>query len=299
MSDQHIALLGGDTETSGLDPKTSRIVEVALMDFDPMTGLVDRERCLHLYFNPEVEMSQELQDVHGLSNAFVAGQPLFKEQRDLVINALEGRTFVAHNARFDVSMLEAEFKRTKARGAPVVTFESLNCKVVDTLAISRGYLKTKSGLHNLDVLLEHFELPATGREQFHGALVDVMLLASVYPHLMRVRAKTISDVSRFLGFNLDDRIGDGDFREIVQRMLKLEELKSFLEREKTKLEDLYVAQQGRNGWSDGDFQVSVSQGVARVDWKKVQSSLLPEVDLTSFMGPEPKASLKFQREKQD
>ena len=53
-----------DTETTGLDPKCHRIIEIAaveLMDRRP-TG-----RTVHFYVNPDREIDLGASDVHGLS----------------------------------------------------------------------------------------------------------------------------------------------------------------------------------------------------------------------------------------
>ena len=62
-----------DTETTGLDPRSGhRIIEVACIEMENrrFTG-----RHLHKYVNPEREIDEGAQRVHGISLEFLADKP--------------------------------------------------------------------------------------------------------------------------------------------------------------------------------------------------------------------------------
>ena len=66
-----------DTETTGLDPKTGdRLVEIGCIE---LVNRVPTGRTFHAYFNPERSMPIEAEQVHGLSDAFLADKPCFRE----------------------------------------------------------------------------------------------------------------------------------------------------------------------------------------------------------------------------
>ena len=66
-----------DTETTGLDPKTGdRMVEIGCVE---MFNLVPTGKTYHAYYNPERDMPAGAEAVHGLSSAFLADKPLFRE----------------------------------------------------------------------------------------------------------------------------------------------------------------------------------------------------------------------------
>jgi DNA polymerase-3 subunit epsilon len=98
----------------------------------------------------------------------VQDAPYFEHVADRVAELLEGRVFVAHNARFDRGFVRAEL--IEARGeAP--SFESL-C----TVQMARGLLP---GLRrrNLDALAGHFGVPILGRHRAGGdALATARIL---------------------------------------------------------------------------------------------------------------------------
>lgn len=293
VSDSHtsVSLLGGDTETTGFEAKKDRVIELALLDFSPVTGAVSPQGALHMYFNPERDVPEATSNIHGLTGEFLAGQPLFKEKRDEVAARLEGRTFVAHNAQFDVRMLEGEFALTRARGAPVITLQSLGCRVVDTLAMARQYVRTESRTFTLDALLSHFGIPAVGREKFHGAAVDVALMASVYPYIAATRNTYRKNIDVLLTESLDAPLPAGDLDEIVRRYMELESIRKFLEKEKERLEEFFVSVQGKGDWSGAQYCAKLSTST-QVDWAKVRERHLKDLDLTEFSKPISRFTLK-------
>lgn len=109
-----------DTETTGLDPLSGRIVEIGAIKFDSR-GIVARYDVL---INPEMPMPEEAGKVNGITDEMLEGKPLiaavFPDFFDFIGNGI----LVAHNAPFDVSYVNAELQRM---GKP-----PLANKVIDT-----------------------------------------------------------------------------------------------------------------------------------------------------------------------
>jgi DNA polymerase-3 subunit epsilon len=97
-----------DTETTGRDPATDRIVEVAAVVWDG-TDVVHRSNWL---VDPGRPIPQEATDVHGLTDADVAGKPSFAEILPALIEVLAGRVPLAYNAHFDRQFLIEEYNRS-------------------------------------------------------------------------------------------------------------------------------------------------------------------------------------------
>ncbi|UTC24317.1 DNA polymerase III subunit epsilon [Candidatus Comchoanobacter bicostacola] len=158
-----------DTETTGFDPKSERMLELALIE------VVDRQqtgRVLHLYINPEQEVSAGAYRVHGISWNDVKDKPVFKSVAQEVIDFMQGGIFLAHNAPFDVGFFNMEFKR-----AGVDFMIGRDVDVVDTLAIAK---KMYPGQRNsLDALCTRLSIDRSHRK-LHGALLDTELLVQVY-----------------------------------------------------------------------------------------------------------------------
>ncbi|WP_316196697.1 DNA polymerase III subunit epsilon [Bradyrhizobium sp. SZCCHNS3053] len=158
-----------DTETTGLDRKTDRIVEIGcveVFDFLP-TG-----RTYHQYCNPLQPVSKEAFAVHGLGDVFLSTKPTFKRIHNRFLSFIEGATLVAHNAPFDMGMINAELDRL---GLP-----PLKNEVVDTLELAKRVHPRRK--HTLDALCSVYNIDKSRRET-HGALLDSELLAQVYIEL--------------------------------------------------------------------------------------------------------------------
>src|SRR5690606_34528340 len=87
-------------------------------------------RTLHKYINPERDMPAEAFAVHGLSEEFLRGHPVFAEVVTDFMDFIGDARLVAHNAEFDVKFLNFEVKRL---GFPPLA----PSRIVDTLAITR------------------------------------------------------------------------------------------------------------------------------------------------------------------
>ena len=67
-----------DTETTGLSPASGdRMVEIGCIE---LVNRVETGNSFHAYFNPERPMDPAAQEVHGLSDAFLANKPLFEDK---------------------------------------------------------------------------------------------------------------------------------------------------------------------------------------------------------------------------
>jgi DNA polymerase-3 subunit epsilon len=160
-----------DTETTGLEPAEGhRIIEIGCLE------LVNRRltgRKFHQYLNPEREIDRAAEDVHGLSNAFLADKPRFAEVAEEFLEFVRGAELVIHNAAFDLGFLDAELARLDPSGPAMAQV----CGVLDTLMLAR---QLHPGQRNsLDALCKRFEIDNSNRE-LHGALLDAQLLADVY-----------------------------------------------------------------------------------------------------------------------
>jgi DNA polymerase-3 subunit epsilon len=160
-----------DTETTGLEPAEGhRIIEIGCLE------LVNRRltgRKFHQYLNPEREIDRAAEDVHGLSNAFLADKPRFADVAEEFLEFVQGAELVIHNAAFDLGFLDAELARLSPPGPAMAQV----CGVLDTLMLAR---QLHPGQRNsLDALCKRFEIDNSNRE-LHGALLDAQLLADVY-----------------------------------------------------------------------------------------------------------------------
>ena len=160
-----------DTETTGLSPlQGHRIIEIGCIE------LINRRptgREYHRFVNPERDIDEGAERVHGISRAELEGHPRFAEIADELLEFIRGAELVIHNADFDVGFLEHELDLMKHL-QPLI---SQHAQVLDTLTLAR---EMHPGQRNsLDALCKRYSVDSSKRE-VHGALIDAELLANVY-----------------------------------------------------------------------------------------------------------------------
>ena len=152
------ALAFVDIETTGSNFDRDRITEIGIKTLSN-NGVSSWESLI----NPHVYIPQNIQRLTGISPQMVSDKPGFEEiARDLKTE-LEGKIFVAHNARFDYGFIKASFKRMDLDFKP---------KVLCTVKLSR-LLFPNQARHNLDTIIREHGLTVSAR---HRALGDADLL---------------------------------------------------------------------------------------------------------------------------
>ena len=167
-----------DTETTGLDPLAGhRVVEVGCVE---LINTVATGKTFHAYFNPQMSMPAGAQDIHGLSDAFLADKPLFGDKVAEFMEFLGDAQLVIHNAQFDIGFLNAELAR--------VGRTKLANPFIDTVSVARR--KFPGQRASLDALCERLGIDNSNRVK-HGALLDSELLAEVYLELSGGRQRDL------------------------------------------------------------------------------------------------------------
>ena len=160
-----------DTETTGLDPKTGdRMVEIGCIE---MINLVPTGNTYHTYYNPERDMPAGAEAVHGLSSAFLADKPLFRDIYHELLDFIGDAPLVAHNAGFDFGFLNAELVLIERE--PICM-----SRMVDTVQLAKR--RHPGAKLSLDALCTRYGIDRSHRIK-HGALLDAELLAQVYVEL--------------------------------------------------------------------------------------------------------------------
>ncbi len=157
-----------DLETTGSNGVVDRITEVGIVLWDE-GRVVERWSSL---VNPETPIPGFIQGLTGITDEMVAQAPLFADLAAEILDRLQGRLFVAHNARFDHGFLKNELRRAGFDFKP---------PVLCTVKLSRKLFPQHSK-HNLDALIQRhgLKLPADAR---HRALGDADVLAQFWDRL--------------------------------------------------------------------------------------------------------------------
>jgi DNA polymerase III subunit epsilon len=157
-----------DIETTGGYAANHRITEIAIYHHDGLnvTGHY------HTLINPERNIPHYITGLTGITSEMVLDAPSFSQIASEILEQLEGKIFVAHNAHFDYSFLKKEFE---------VAGFNWQSKKLCTVRLSR---KIIPGLrsYSLGSLCESLGILITNR---HRAPGDASATARLFDVLLR------------------------------------------------------------------------------------------------------------------
>jgi DNA polymerase-3 subunit epsilon len=182
-----------DTETTGLNPSVDRVVEIGCVE---LVNHIPTGRHFHAYLNPERQMADDAFEVHGLSDAFLRGQPRFADKAAEFLAFIGDSVLIAHNAPFDLAFLNAELGR--------VRMPALGNAVIDTVMLARDL--NPGARVGLDALCKYYGIDSS-RRTLHGALLDSEILAEVYLELIGGRQVALALVSETTIVVADGAVG--------------------------------------------------------------------------------------------
>ena len=169
-----------DTETTGLSSKDGdRILEIACIE---TKDLIPTKKIFHKLINPERKVSQEAFKVHGFSNDFLQDKQKFKDIAEELLEFIDGKKLIIHNAPFDIGFLNSELKKVNKKVLDIK-------KVDDTLSLARSKFPASS--NSLDNLCKRFNIDISRRTK-HDALLDCELLREVYINLVGQKEPSLS-----------------------------------------------------------------------------------------------------------
>jgi DNA polymerase-3 subunit epsilon len=151
-----------DLETTGMRAEGDRITEIGIVTVDADGG-APAVAAWSTLVDPEVPIPPAIQALTGITDAMVRRAPTFSSVADEVAAHLQGRVFVAHNARFDHGFLKHAFARSG---------RLFRTQALCTVKLSRRLEPDADG-HGLDALIARHGLAVEGR---HRALGDAMAL---------------------------------------------------------------------------------------------------------------------------
>ena len=163
-----------DFETTGLNPETDRIVQLAAVIVNGEGHIVDSFDTIVKPESP-AEYQHGAEHIHGISAEQVSsGMPL-RQALEQLWSISAGNVFTAHNASFDLGFLHAESERVGIEGQVEIH--------IDTLELSRRTAGTDTTRrHNLFALCEHYGIE---RDQVHDAKSDATATAQLLMHLIK------------------------------------------------------------------------------------------------------------------
>lgn len=167
-----------DCETTGLDTKEDRIIEVAVICFDLHEIYTEVESLI----DPGCPIPETSMAIHHITEEMVRGQPKIDDLLPAVLKIIDSHIIVGHGVGFDINMIVKAAERA-----------NIPCNIgqnrsLDTLRLARLY--GGCPVNSLEQLRKHFNIPLEGA---HRAMNDVIVNKEVFRHLVK-RFKTTEQV---------------------------------------------------------------------------------------------------------
>ncbi len=156
-----------DIETTGGSARREKITEIAIYLHD---GEKITDEFISLV-NPERNIPYFITNLTGITNEMVEDAPRFYEIAKTIVELTEGRTFVAHNARFDYSFIRQEFKSLGF---------NYRRKIIDTITLSRKLFPGHRS-YSLGNICRDLKIGINGR---HRAAGDAMATVKLFEMLI-------------------------------------------------------------------------------------------------------------------
>lgn len=155
-----------DVETTGVNAKTDRITEIAIVLFDGQQIVKEYSTLI----NPEQKISYRITQITGINNQMVASSPKFYEIARDIVEMTEACTFVAHNAAFDYRFITAEFESLGYK------YER---KTLDTIKLARKFIPGLRS-YSLGNLCDEIGIKINNR---HRALGDALATTELFKRI--------------------------------------------------------------------------------------------------------------------
>lgn len=154
-----------DLETTGLNPKTDRIIEIGAVRVENgrQTGIFET------FINPGRRLEEKITALTGIHDEDLQSAPKIGEVLPELLEFAGERVLLGHSVLFDYSFLK------KAAVNDRLAFERTG---IDTLKIARKYLAQLES-RSLDALCRHYGIP----HRAHRALEDARATAKLYDRL--------------------------------------------------------------------------------------------------------------------
>lgn len=168
----NVRILFLDTETTGPDPATAEVCEVAflLAEYSGFS-FTGEKQIFETLVRPSVPIPPEASAVNQISNRMVSNSPSAEEFTEQIMNLTEQADYIsAHNLPYDYTILKRQY--------PSVFNRFDKSTHIDTLRLSRQIWQEIPS-HALQALRYRFELDRDITGEAHRALFDTELVQSL------------------------------------------------------------------------------------------------------------------------
>lgn len=237
-----------DLEATGIQLTKDRIVQIAIIKINTK----GEESNFNRLVNPEMNISNEIAAIHGITNERVKNEPTFKEIASEVIEFIGDSDLAGYNSnKFDIPMLAEEF---------------LRCEVDFDLS-SRAFIDVQNIFHKMEqrTLAAAYQFYCNkSMNNAHDALYDTEVTWSVFKAQMEKYDSLANDVTSLAEFS---RVGDFKLLDLAGRLAideKGNSIYNFGKHKGKTIRQVMKEEPGYYGWMlDADFPLYTKQCLRR------------------------------------
>lgn len=164
-----------DLETTGLDHDADRIIEIGAHKLLGGKFIAQFETLVHT----DIERTEQNIQLTGITDEMLQNQPVIEDVLPRFLDFIEGGILIAHNAEFDIGMIQAAANRQGV---------DLEWPCFCTLKMAQKLLPELER-RNLDALAEHYGLQFEAR---HRAIGDIKVLIGVLNRMLAREASHLT-----------------------------------------------------------------------------------------------------------
>ncbi len=172
-----------DTETTGLDARTARIIQIGFAPIEQ--GRLAVEAGTEQLIDPGIEIPEASTTVHGITTAALQGAPSFAATAPEIARAIGQRVVIGHSLAYDFAMLKREHD--------LAGLAWQQPRALDIRVLARVVAPTLAD-HSLDRLCEWLEVKNPAR---HTALSDAVATGEAFiklvPLLRQAGVRTLAE----------------------------------------------------------------------------------------------------------
>lgn len=221
-----------DIEATGLNISKDRIVEIAIIKINPDGS----EESFSSLVNPEMEIPQEVIDIHGITNEKVKDAPTFSQLAPKLIDFIKNADLAGYNSnKFDIPLLAEELLRIES------DFDLTEKKFID--------------VQNIFHKMEQRTLAAAYQfycdkeiKNAHSALADTKATWEVLQAQLEKYQDLKSDVAFLADFSKGGQLDLVDFAGRLAKNEKGEVVYNFGKHKGKTVEEISEQEPGYYGW---------------------------------------------------
>jgi len=172
-NDEQTTILFVDTETTGIDPESAEICEIAIVltRYNGFTRAREESIDFSALVRPSTGIPPEASAVHHITNEMLKDSPPFSDLEESILSlACQADYISAHNLPYDLTILKRQMPNVFNRFSPEME--------IDTLRLAR-HVWSEIPSHALQVLRYRFDLDCGIGGDAHRALFDTSLVRAL------------------------------------------------------------------------------------------------------------------------